>query len=150
MRQSIGRLVSSLRRQVNRMNVLMNAIPTETVSSTLEMGTHADTCVMGATFYVYENTAQQCTVYPYSTSYKPKTVMVAHGGTAYDHSDGHTYILDVNYGFNMTAELNTSLLNPNQLRANGVVVDDVPLHLSSEKNTTHSIFIPELNLRRRS
>lgn len=61
-----------------------------------DLDSHADTCVMGNTFYTYEETTQQCTVYPYSTTYKPRTVTVAHGGTAYDHDNGHTYILDVN------------------------------------------------------
>jgi hypothetical protein len=103
--------------------------------------------VLGGTFHIYENTAQQCTVYPYSTSYKPKVVTIAHGGTAYDHPDGNTYILDVNNGFNMTADLSTSLLNPNQMRVNGIVVDDVPVHLSHDGLSTHSIFISELNLR---
>jgi hypothetical protein len=118
-----------------------------TQSGRTDLDSHADTCVMGKTYYIYENTAQQCTVYPYSTSYKPKTVTVAHGGTAYDHPDGQTYILDVNNGFNMTTELNTSLLNPNQMRAHGIVVDEVPTHLSPNYNSTHSIYIPEQDLR---
>lgn len=112
-----------------------------------DLDSHADTCVLGSTFHIYEDTAQQCTVYPYSTKYKPKVVTIAHGGTAYDHSDGKTYILDVNNGFNMINELSTSLLNPNQLRANGIVVDDTPIHLSSDGQSTHSIFIPDIDLR---
>jgi hypothetical protein len=78
-----------------------------------DLDLHADTCVLGSTFHIYEDTAQQCTVYPYSTKYKPKIVTIAHGGTAYDHSDGKTYILDVNNGFNMINELSTSLLQTN-------------------------------------
>jgi hypothetical protein len=112
-----------------------------------DLDSHADTCVLGGTFHIYENTAQQCTVYPYSTSYKPKVVTVAHGGTAYDHTDGHTYILDVNNGFNMATDLTTSLLHPNQMRANGIVVDDTPVHLSQDGLSTHSIYVPELDLR---
>ena len=112
-----------------------------------DLDSHADTCVMGNTFYTYEETTQQCTVYPYSTTYKPRTVTVAHGGTAYDHDNGHTYILDVNYGFNMTSDLSTSLLNPNQMRAHGVTVEDTPIHLSSDNESTHSLFIAEMQLR---
>ena len=95
-----------------------------------DLDSHADTCVLGGNFHIYENTSQKCTVYPYSTAYKPKEVTIAHGGTAYDHTDGTTYILDVNNGFNMTQELATSLLNPNQLRSNGIAVDETPIHLS--------------------
>jgi hypothetical protein len=39
-----------------------------------------------------------------------------------------------------------SLLNPNQMRANGVIVDDCPTHLSFNKSSTHFIFFPEQNI----
>jgi hypothetical protein len=37
---------------VFRSNVLFNAIPREPVYSTLEMDTHADTCVLGPNFII--------------------------------------------------------------------------------------------------
>jgi hypothetical protein len=46
------------------MNVLTNAIPTETVSSTLEMDTHADTCGLGPNFIILHYTGQECDVSP--------------------------------------------------------------------------------------
>ena len=112
-----------------------------------DLDSHADTCVLGETFHIYENTSQECTVYPYISTYKPRVVTIAHGGTAYDHSDGETYILDINNGFNMVEDLGTSLLNPNQMRANGIIIDDVPIHLSFDGTSTHSIYIPEIDLR---
>ena len=111
------------------------------------MSTHVNTYVLGETFSIYKNTSQECTVYPYIMTYKPRVVTIAHGGTAYDHSDGVTYILDVNNGFNMVDVLSISLLNPNQMRANGIMVDDIPIHLSLNASSTHSIFIPDMNLR---
>jgi hypothetical protein len=83
---------------------------------------------------------------PYSDSYKTKTVAVASGGTAYDHDDGITYILDVHNGLNMTSELKVSLLNPNQMRCNGLIVEDVPLHLAQNEYATHSIYFPDVKL----
>jgi hypothetical protein len=111
-----------------------------------DLDSHADTCLLGGTFHIYENTAQHFTIYPYSTSYKPKVVTIAHGGKAYDHADDNTYILDTNNDFNVTADLSTSLRNPNQMRSNGIIVDDIPVHLSHDKASKHSICIPELNL----
>jgi hypothetical protein len=103
--------------------------------------------MLGGTFHIYEKTAQQCTVYPYSSSYKPKVVTIAHGGTVYNHSDGQTYILYINNGFNMTTDVSTSLFNPNQMRAHGIVVYDTPVHRSHAGLSTHLIYVPELDLR---
>jgi isopentenyl phosphate kinase len=55
--------------------------------------------------------------------------MVVHGGTAFDHPNGNTYILDVNHAFDMTSDQEPSLLNPNQLRMNDIIVEDVPMVL---------------------
>jgi hypothetical protein len=38
-------------------------------------------------------------------------------------------------------------LNPNQMRINNIVVDDVPTHLSPNGSSTHSLFIEELGIR---
>jgi hypothetical protein len=44
--------------------------------------------------------------------------------------------------------VDTTLLCPNQLRSNGLIVDDVPLHLSpANQPSTHSIYLPEEDLR---
>jgi hypothetical protein len=75
----------------------------------VDLDSHADTCVLGKTFRVYEDTGQQCTVYPYSSKYKPKQVNIVHGGTAYDHPNGDTYILDVNFGFDMTLRIRSQV-----------------------------------------
>lgn len=110
----------------------------------IDLDSHADTCVLGKTFVIYEYTGQQCTVHPYSSKYKPKTVKIAHGGTAYDHpTNGKTYILDVYHGFDMSQDQDPSLINPNQLRANNIKVDDCPIHLSLDHSSTHSITFPE-------
>ncbi len=44
-------------------------------------------------------------------------------------------------------QLEPSLLCPNQLRANGIVVVDVPKHLAPDYYSTHSVYVPELDLR---
>ena len=60
----------------------------------LELDSHAETCVAGATWKVMEYTGVVCDVYPYSDSYKPlKQVPVVEAVTAYNHPAGETFIL---------------------------------------------------------
>lgn len=66
--------------------------------------------------------------------------------TAYGHN-GVTYILVANQALYFGEDMPNSLLSPNQLRSNGVVVDDCPIHLSPNKSSTHSIFFPEQDVR---
>jgi hypothetical protein len=40
-----------------------------------------------------------------------------------------------------------TLICPNQLRHNGVVVDDVPRHLSHDGKSTHSLYFPDEQVR---
>jgi len=41
-------------------------------------------------------------------------------------------------------DMPNSLLNPNQMRSHGVVADDCPIHLSNNKSSTHSLYIPDI------
>ncbi|MFO0446847.1 MAG: hypothetical protein ACK51L_04175, partial [bacterium] len=77
-----------------------------------------------------------------------QNVPIAQMGVAYTHPDsGITYILVLNQAL-YVRELPHTLINPNQLRSNGIVVDDCPRHLSpNPERATHSIYIPELDLR---
>jgi hypothetical protein len=63
-RRIVSRLVSSLRRQVSRSSVMNNAIPSRPVYSTMEMDTHADTCVLGPNFVILHFTGRECDVFP--------------------------------------------------------------------------------------
>ncbi|EEC42679.1 predicted protein [Phaeodactylum tricornutum CCAP 1055/1] len=115
----------------------------------VDLDSHADTCIMGKVFHIYSATGQKCTVMPYSDKYKPRVVEVADGCTAFDDPvTGETFILDVFQALDMTGDLqDPSLLCPNQLRANGLIVDNVPKHLCHNRESTHSIYIPEMKLR---
>lgn len=65
--------------------------------------------------------------------------------TAFDDPEtGETYIIIFNESLYLGDALDNTLMNPNQVRANGLVVDDVPKHLSHDpKNATHSIYVPQ-------
>jgi hypothetical protein len=98
---------------------------------------------------VLETTQQGVDVTPYNKfKYEPETnIPIVKAATAYTTPTGVTYILVLNQALYFP-ELDHSLLNPNQMRVNGVVVDDCPRHLSDpSKPSTHSIFFPEHDVR---
>jgi hypothetical protein len=67
---------------------------------------------------------------------------------AYDAPTGETYIIVIPQALYLGNYIDYTLLCPNQLRHHGVVVDDVPRHLSLDPSqATHSIFFPEENVR---
>jgi hypothetical protein len=65
-----ARVVSSFRRRVSRTTVLSNAIPREPVHSTLEMYTHADSCVLRQNFVILHYKGRECDVSPHTEVYE--------------------------------------------------------------------------------
>jgi len=79
-----------------------------------------------------------------------KNIPIGTVATAYDDPhDGSTTILIIHQALQMNDLVKTTLLCPNQLRSNGIIVDDVQLHLShpSQPPSTHSIYVPEDDFR---
>lgn len=76
-------------------------------------------------------------------------VPIVQAATAYDDPDsGEMFMLIVNQGLYLGEKLENTLLNPNQLRAFDVAVDDIPKHLAPDpERATHSIWIPNKGLR---
>jgi hypothetical protein len=70
-------------------------------------------------------------------------------GTAYDDPEtGETFILIINQGLYHGNDLPVTLLNPNQMRSHGLIVNDIPMHLAPDpSHATHSIYIPQYDLR---
>jgi hypothetical protein len=122
----MSRVISSLRRRVSRTHGKSNTILREPVYSTLEMDTHADTCVLGPNFVLLHYTSRECDVSPYTEVYESvKPVPIVSGATAWtDERTGLTYILVVNEALWMPDTVTSSLINPNQLRAYGITVQD--------------------------
>jgi hypothetical protein len=112
-----------------------------------ELDSRADTCCAGKDFIVLEDTNTTCEVHPYHPKYKPVTnVPVVKAATAYDYN-GTTYILILNQELYFGDDMPNSLLNPNQIRSNGVTVDNCPTHLSPNKDSRLSIYFPEEDMR---
>ena len=93
-----------------------------------ESDTNADTCCLGRNFIPLSYTNRSADVYPYHGDYKPlENIPIVSAATAYDHPNGQTYILVVNEALYYGEKMDHSLLNPNQIRFNGLDYFDNPL-----------------------
>jgi hypothetical protein len=86
-------------------------------------------------------TGKECDVLPYTEAYEAiKSVPIVEAATAYDHTDtGETTILSLNEAIWMGDQMEHTLINPNQLRAYGITVQDnpfdpAPIFISTEDN----------------
>jgi hypothetical protein len=115
------------------------------IEANVELDSHADTTVAGSSFRVIKFTDKSCDVFPFSDQYSPmEKVPVAKVGTAYDHPiTGETYILIFGQALYLGDQLEHSLICPDQVRQNGVIIDDVPRHLSHDAKSTHSLYFPD-------
>ena len=92
------------------------------------MDSQADTCVLGQNFIITHYSQRTCSVQAFSDSYSPiNNIPSVQGATAYDCPDtGQTYILVINEGLYFGTSMSHSLINPNQLRHFGTIVQDNP------------------------
>jgi hypothetical protein len=130
----LGRHTVSTVNSANR-HRMVSTIGTNTVSDVVagtearcEMDSHADTCVAGPNFVIDEFTGEHCDVTPYSDEYTPITdVPIVNASTAYtDLETGQTLFLRFNQVLWYGKKMSMSLINPNQMRHNGLVVSDDP------------------------
>jgi len=99
---------------------------------------------------VISYTDKTCQVAPYHPNYDSmQDIPIVQAGIAYDNPDtGETVIFIINQGLYFGDSLPVTLLNANQMRFNGIEVDDVPKHLAKDPSkATHSIYIPEHDIR---
>jgi len=131
--------------QNNKTIAQVNRNDQMTFFANCELDLHADTSVAGANFRILEYTNPTCSITPFANSYKKKeNVPIVKAATAYDDENtGTTYILILGKALYFGANVDASLLCPNQMRANGIIVDNLPIHLSYDKTSTHSITFPE-------
>jgi hypothetical protein len=130
------------------MNLTSNNTIELPLSSYLELDSHADTSCAGSNCRVLEYTNKTCTVSSFSSKQtKVRDVPIVTAATAYDAPNGEIYILILNQSLYLGEHMQHSLMCPNQARSHGVIVEDVPRHLSPEENkSTHSITFTEENI----
>ena len=96
--------------------------------STTDMDNHADMCCVSPNFTPYSYTGEEFSVSPYKDTYKPiHNVPVCSACMAVEHFEsGETLICDVNQALYFGQQLSNSLLNPNQIKSHGLIVNDNP------------------------
>ncbi len=144
--RKIGQMWTTVRRTIagfqagKRRASASNSKPA-VVHSQLEMDLHADTIVCGSNCVIMHYTGKECDVSPYTDAYNAiKSVPIVQAATAYNNPEtGVTSILVLNEAIWMGDQMRHTLVNPNQLRAFGVTVQDnpfvqAPLYMSTEGN----------------
>jgi hypothetical protein len=107
-----------------------------------ELDSHADTCVAGANTRVTDYTDTKVSVSPFSASYEAiKDVPIGTVATAWDDpATGNVAVLYIHEALYFGDKMSHTLLCPNQLRANGWKVQDVPKQFDME--SAHTIIDP--------
>ena len=91
----------------------------------VELNSHADTYCVGATAAVIEYKGKTCDVSPFSKEYKTmQNVPIVMAATdVYDDAEtGETFILITGQALYFGDRVENTVLCPNQMRANGVIV----------------------------
>ena len=85
-------------------------------------------------------------VRPFSKEYKPfNAIPIATVATVWDDpATGQPYILIIHEAMYFGSKLSNTLLNQNQIQANGVEVHDVPRQL--DEQSRHAFYFPEENM----
>jgi len=107
-----------------------------------ELDSHADSCGAGSNTTLLWFTDHNASVSPFIGEYKPlRDIPIATVAAAWDDpTDGSTLILVINEALYFGDWMPYSLLCPNQLRHNGLIVNDIPR--AFDFNSSHSIIIP--------
>jgi hypothetical protein len=121
--------------------------PGNTDTGRSELDSHADTCVVGSNTMPLWYTDQIVSVSPFIGEYQPlKDIPVATVATAWDDpKDGSTIILVINEALYFGARMPHTLLCPNQLRFNGIIVNDTPKIFSTQPPCNPLLFLRSWN-----
>lgn len=123
-----GRRISKLystSRRISQAAISPSSAPNTSANN--EADTNADTCVLGKNFLLLNTSTHVASVYGFrGDNHEPDEIPIASGITAYDHPDGRTFLLVVHEALWYGSRMDHSLINPNQLRHNGIHFWDNP------------------------
>ena len=131
-RTKASRTISIIsKRHIGRTSRRIQDVGNQTTVGTIannEMDTHADMCCAGANWSLMELTGEVCDVNPFLNSYSPiQEIPVARCCTVWtDQTDSMEYLLVGDQMLWFGTLLPNSLINPNQIRAYGLPVNDDP------------------------
>jgi len=127
-------------------SILHDPCATDDEHNRSELDSHGDTCVAGANTLLLYFTEHKVSVSPFIGEYSPlQNVPIATVATAWDDPrDGSTILLIINEALYFGDRMSHSLLCPNQMRDNGIIVNDCPNIYDS--SSSHSIIIPGVGI----
>jgi len=124
--RTMSKVTTNSRRLLGASRTHTNRGP-QIVEVSCEIDSHADTCCLGANFRPIYFTGKVCDVSPFLDTMAPQAdIEICTGATAYDDDEGNTKILIINEALWMGHQMSHSLINPYQLRAIGVQLNDDP------------------------
>ena len=129
LRCSVHRIVSSTHKKNNKKTDATLAHKIQDMThGCIKLNTHAETTVLRSNWIVLSYTGKECEVSLYSPDYKAvHNVPVVTGATVWTNpQDGTAILLVFHEALWMGDKLDHTLVNPNQLRAYGVNVQDSP------------------------
>ena len=115
-----------------------------------EMDSHADTCVAGRNMLIISDARQTVSVSGFSKELKAiQKIPIGTAATLYQHPKTMQIFCLIFHEVLFFGDRlgGPSLLTPNQMRHNGLVVEDVPKHLDYSGRSTHLIYVPKHKLR---
>ena len=112
--------------------------------TTLELDSHADTCVLGCDALILHDYMRPVRVQGYDPSLGTVQYNTVSGALAYDHpTTGETYHLIVNQAIHIP-HLDHHLLCPMQCRVNDVTVNETPKFLAQDLTEhTHALTVQD-------
>jgi len=144
---SIGAYNTRGRKECQLASLMQNNIADGIQTCRAELDSHADTCGVNNVALIVEHLGKVAEVHGFSKSMQAmQNIPIVKAALAYDDCiTGETVILKINQALYFGDQLTHILLNQNQMRSNGLIVDDCPKHLSGGKSM-HSITIEEHHL----
>ena len=115
-----------------------------TTEGRLGSDSHADISCAGKHARILEYIhGQTCTVHPFHDSYEPKKdIHICNAAFAYDDISGETIILKMNQCLDFSESMEHSLFCSNQVRSNGIIVDDIPRSIDVRETSKQALIFP--------
>jgi hypothetical protein len=129
---------TTVRRRVGKASAVKPCwmIDSDSTPGRFSSNSHADTCVLGKRWTLWEGTGEVCDVLGFSDQLDAiQGIEIVTGATAWDDPDtGRTYVLMAGQSLWFGEKLDESLICMNQIRSRGHQTDKIPLQFSKGKS----------------
>ena len=139
--------VTSWSKDLKKTSISNVRLDGRSMESRLGSDSHADISCAGKHARILEHVhGQTCTVHPFHESYEPKkNIRICNAAYAYDDISGETVILKMNQCLDFSTSMEHSLFCTNQVRANGIIVDDIPKSIDVRNASKEALIVPSEN-----